>query len=1150
MNYISSRRLFSIVAAAVLYCFTPPSMGIAYASSTGTLQAQKVSVTGTVRDTHGEPMPGVRVMQKNTRNGTLTNAKGEFRLGAPKGSTLVFSYIGYKTAEVKVSAAVVNIVLDEDAELLSEVVVVGYGTQKKENLTGAVSSVNVKETFSSRPLPDAGRGLQGTVPGLSVVIPSGEVGSSAVMKIRGQIGSINGASTPLILVDNVEVPNLDMINPNDIESISVLKDAASASIYGSRAAFGVILVTTKKGQREERPVIVYSNNLSWQSPFKKIEIAGIDGLRYSLDAHRNMKGAGPGGGFWRVDEESLKRSREWLEKYGGVVKSGDPVVYNRDWYWDGTQKFGVRIYDPVGMMVKPHAFSHSHNLSLSGGSKGTSYNLSFGYLNQEGMMKPAPKDEYERFNFKIDLSTDINRYLSVRGGASFSDGKKYYPYSLIGFSADPWLYIYRWSRLFPIGSQEHGVDVRDSYFDTKKSHTATTQKRFSNFYGGVDINFTEDWVLKGDYSFQSYLRRDLSSIPRAEGLNDWYRAIPWMEDGKQVYVDEEGKPVDSGGVPAYRFPKETYISKEKTGVYHNTHLASKHTVNAYTTYKKDFAQAHKLQLMAGMNLVANNWRSHWSNKSELLFNDMPEFNLATGTETAGGGRNWDALLGYFGRLNYSFMDRYLFEANLRYDGSSKFPKDMQWRWYPSFSGGWVLSNERFMEGLQPTLSFAKLRASWGTIGDQTVQNVLYMPTMDVSKTSWLGGDGKPYFQISTPSPVSSSLTWQDIETLNLGLDMRFFRNSWGVTFEWFRRDTKNMIIPGETLPSSFGASAPSGNYGNLRTHGWEITTDFSHRFENGLRLSVNANLADVVTMITKAADWNTPWENRLIDNTFTTGKRYGDIYGFVTDRLYQKEDFVYDEKGDFVQTNIIWEGTGKRTNMLAGHNPVYQTYFEDGNQILLMQPGDVRFVDVNGDGYITPGKGTNGDPGDRVVVGNFTPRYEYGVRLGADWKGFDASIFVQGVGKRKIWGSGQLAIPGFHVKDGAMPQAIAANYWRPDRTDAFYPRAWNLNGSNQGYVMRTQSRYMLNMAYTKIKNITLGYTMPKEILNPVYISNARIYLSLENFFTFDKLRGLPIDPETISGSSPFRSDNGYNLGRTGTGNPPFKSASIGLQVTL
>ncbi|RYF09353.1 MAG: SusC/RagA family protein, partial [Flavobacteriales bacterium] len=350
--------------------------------------------------------------------------------------------------------------------------------------------------------------------------------------------------------------------------------------------------------------------------------------------------------------------------------------------------------------------------------------------------------------------------------------------------------------------------------------------------------------------------------------------------------------------------------------------------------------------------------------------------------------------------------------------------------------------------------------------------------------------------------------------------------------------TRNMIIAGDALPATFGATAPQGNFGDLRTRGWELNLDFNHTFGNGLRLTFDANLADAVTFITKGADYQQPWENRLLSNNFSTGRRYGDVYGFVTDRLYQAEDFVYDANGKFVQTNIVFNGTSKTTNKLVGGNPVYQTFFEDGNQTLLISPGDVKFVDLNGDGYIDAGNGTNGNPGDRTVIGNTTPRYQYGFRLGGEYKGFDLSVFFQGVGERKIWGDGQLAIPGYFAKEGAMPQAIAEDYWKADRTDAFYPRAWNLNGASEGYVMRTQTKYMLNMAYLRVKNITLGYNIPSNFLSRIKVANARVYVSLENFLTFDNLRCLPIDPEAISGFSMLGSNSSnYNLGRTGTSNP-------------
>ncbi|MDK2852456.1 MAG: hypothetical protein PWQ38_721 [Proteiniphilum sp.] len=1123
------------------------------ATSKISMQQAKKTITGTVVDVNGVSIIGANIIEIGTpTNGTITDVNGRFTLSVAPDAVIQVSYIGYLSQTIQTAGKTsFHIILTEDTQSLEELVVVGYGTQRKENLTGAVSTVNVEETLGSRPIADVGRGLQGTIPGLSIVVPSGEVGSDPLMKIRGQIGSIAGSSNPLILVDNVEIPSIQLINPNDIESISVLKDAAASSIYGSKAAFGVILITTKKGAATEKTEITYSTNLSWQQPFKEIEIAGVDGLEYTLEAHKNMKAGGPAGGFWRISDESFEKVKEWQDKYGSTVKYNDPVVYGRDWIYDGKDKYGYRIYDPVKTMIKNSAFSQNHNISLNGKRNETTYTLSVGYLGQAGMMKPAKDDNFNRFTGNLNLSTKISSFLTVRGGAMYSDATKKYPNSSTGFTADPWLYLYRWSRLFPTGVLENGEEIRDPYFDTKNAHTAVNRKKYSNLNLGTTLDLTENWDFNIDYAYSTQFNQETTSRPTFSGREPWYTPVLLYDDeGNQVYVDENGNPTDSGGMPAYRFPFVNYVTQDKTYFNKYSFTSDKHTVNVVTNYYLNLADQHMFKFMLGSNIVSYKWNNHWSNKTNLIDEDNPQFDFAVGTETVGGDANWDSQLGYFGRINYSFMDKYLLEGNLRYDATSKFPAHLRWRWYPSFSGGWVITNESFMQDLNPVLNFAKIRASWGLIGDQSVPNSLYLATMDINKNAWLSSSGEQFFQLGTPNPISAGISWQDIESLNLGLDLRLFKNKLGLVMEWFRRDTKNMIIPGESLPATYGASAPQGNYGNLRTNGWEISADFNHRFENGLRLSVNANLADAVTKITKGADWNTPYENRLLSNNYATGRTYGDIYGYVTDRLYQKEDFVYDSEGNIEQTTIIWEGTAKVTNKLAGNNPIYQTYFEDGNQVLLISPGDVKFVDVNGDGYITPGKNTFGDPGDQVVIGNSTPRYEFGFRLGADFKGFDASIFFQGVGKRSIWGSGQLAIPGFHAKDGAMPQAIAENFWKEDRTDAFYPRAWNLNGADEGFVMRKQSRYMLNMAYLKLKNITLGYTLPQNLLQSLYLSNARIYLSLENFITFDKLRGLPIDPEAISGYSMLKTDGNYNLGRTGTSNPTFKSASVGIQLSL
>ncbi len=1162
--------LFSVALGVVIAWPSSSMMAkgtLAKSSSTSFMvnKRNQQTVQGTVSDANG-PLSGATVSVVGTNTVVATDANGRFFINAPVGATLRFSIVGYQSKDLPASSTDMNVMLEAEENTLEQVVVVGYGTQKRVHLTGAVSSIGGDEIFGSRPIPDVGRGLQGAIPGLSVVVNGGEVGSDPIIKIRGQVGSVEGNSNPLILVDNVEVPSIQFVNPNDVESVTVLKDAAATSIYGSKAAFGVVLITTKKGSKTEKNEIVYSNNLIMQTPAVMPELAGVEGLEYTLDAHENMNQAGFAGGFWRVDRSSLERIKQWQALYGDKVGPSDPVLYNRDWYVEGGQKFGVRLYDPVYHMIKKNTFSNIHNLSLNGRTGVTSYNVSLGYLGQEGMMKPAKEDNYRRLTPTLNLSTKLKDFLTLRGGMMYADGTKKYPNSLYiagndPFEADPWLYMYRWSRLFPIGVQENGVDVFDPAYSAATAPTAVDNKRYLNLNLGTTVDILKNWSANVDYSYTAQNTSLFKAAPYVRAKTMWDTTTDaWVDEfGDPVFVDAEGRVVDEGGVPGRQFLMRDYVPKEETYVLEETNRNKRHTLNAFTTYSLRMNDIHDFKFMLGTNIVSYENRYSFMRKGEYLLNDgsNPQFNYATGADEAKGNFAWDSQAGFFGRVNYAFQDKYLFEANLRRDGSSKFPKYLKWRWFPSFSAGWVMTSETFMQVLNPVLSFAKFRASWGVIGDQSVANNLYIPRMNILQNEWVSGTGALSYQLGTPPPIYGDIRWQDIEQMNIGADLRFFNNKVGVTADWYQRNTRYMLVAGDALPTTYGtqvsnftSAAPIGNFGDLRTRGWELAVDYNHRFESGLRITVMANMSDAVSVTTNGADWKTPWENRSLSGTFSTGRRYGDIYGYVTDRLYQKEDFLYDANGDFITTTIVRNGTARVVNVLAGDNPVYQHQFHGAvGSPLLISPGDVKFVDINGDGYIDGGANTNGDPGDRVVIGNSTPRYQYGFRLGADYKGFDLGVFFQGVGRRELWGAGQLAIPGFSPKEGAMPMAIANDYWRPDRTDAFYPRAWDLGGVNSGYVMVPQSRYLLDMSYFRVKNITLGYVLSPNLLNRIKFSNARIYVSLENILMFDNLRGLPIDPESISGVSMLRPESSqYNLGRTGTSNPVFKSASLGVQI--
>jgi TonB-linked SusC/RagA family outer membrane protein len=1120
--------------------------------------AQTNSISGTVSGSDNTPLPGVTVALKGKSSGTVTDSNGKFTIKAEASDVLLFSFIGFETQERTVGdSRDIAITLKESIASLQEVVVVGYGTQKKTNLTGAVASVDTK-LLQSRPIADAGRGLQGTTPGLNIVIPSGEVGSDPLIKIRGQFGSLQGTSAPLILLDNVEIPSIQLVNPDDIESISVLKDAASASIYGAKGAFGIILITTKKGARKEGVTVNYSGNLSFQNLSKKMEMGGIDAMEYSMLAFERA-GATRAGAFYIVTREGFEKAQAWQQQYGGVVKPNDPTLYGRDWYVDANNfKIGLRTYDPYDYMVKEWTPTQLHNLSVNGMSGKTSYNIGFGYLDQNGMTKPAKQDDFQRYNGSVQVNTEVTKWLKFNVGAIYSKRDKNYPYATSSTTADPWLYLYRWASTYPMGTED-GDPIRSPASEMAQANTALQETNYTNLTGGLTITPTKNWMIKFDFTHanEEYITKRPGT--RFTARDSWSAAVPRLDaSGNRIYVNSAGEEVPStadGAMPAYKLNQTTYTAAgaNPDHVYRYTSNNQRNTINLYSTYDLNFSDVHLLKFTAGMNRVGYESAYNWSQITQLIDYTNPQFDLATGTQTASGGAAWDSQLGFFGRINYNFKEKYLLEANLRYDGTSKFPTDLRWRTFPSFSAGWRVNEETWMSWAHSFLDEFKLRGSWGTIGDQTVPGNLYIPTLNGQYLNWIVSNAKLYqfgaptispspVGYGTPLAVSQSVTWQDITTLDLGTDIRLLNGALGVTFDWYMRDTNHMIVPQEGIPATFGTLAPQSNYGSLRTKGVELQLDYAHQFTNGLQMNFVVTFADAITKITK---YGTSKSIGTVSSpAYYVGRTYGEIWGYETDRLFQTDDFITDSNGKLVTTK---SSDGFTVNQFTDETMATQGKLQAGN--FLFGPGDVKFKDLNGDGVINDGNRLTDDHGDLKVIGNSTPRFEFGFRAGASYKGIDLNVFLQGIGKREVWGDGFLAIPGYNASDGAMPQAFAGNFWRADRTDAFYPAPYNQAGSNTTLNMQPQSRYLLDMSYLRVKNITLGYTLPLAVSQKVHLTKVRIYGSLENFITFDHLGNLPIDPEAVAGYSMWNETN-YNLSRTGVGVPTFKSASMGLQLSF
>ena len=815
---------------------------------------------------------------------------------------------------------------------------------------------------------------------------------------------------------------------------------------------------------------------------------------------------------------------------------------------------GIRTYDPYDYIVREWAPTQKHDLSVGLTSGKTSYNIGLGFLDQSGMLKPSKSDKFTRHNVSMKISSELNKYLTIRGGALYSRRNKEYGYATNSTTVDPWLYLYRWSSIYPLGIDENGDLIRSPESEMAQANTANILYNYSNINLGSTVNITRNWKVDFDYTFSN--QDEIWNRPgtRFTARNSWSAPKPRLDaGGNPVYVNNDGQVVastDPGAMAAYDLSLDTYTGPgaNPDHFYRSSENFFSHTINAFSTYNLNLNEDHVFKFILGLNRVAATREWQTSQITNLIDITNPQFDFGIGTQTVSGDKLWESQLGYFGRINYSYQNKYLVEGNLRYDGSSKFPKDLWWRWYPSVSAGWVASEENFMQFIQPVVNSLKFRASWGVIGDQSVRNSLYMPVMPTGQSTWINGARVNF--VGSPSAIDADIQWQDIESKNIGVDIGFLKHKFNLSFDVFERNTKNMIVPQEGIPLTFGTGAPLGNYGALQTRGWEFTLDFNHRFNNGLGINFRGNISDAKSILTS-------YGSGTQVNSNYNGKDIGEIWGYRTDRLYQLDDFELDASGKPILITLTAAESalhaGKQVYKLKagadGKKPVYQPFLQNSANFRF-GPGDVKFLDLNGDGEISNGNATLDNHGDLEVIGNSNPRYEYGFRIGGDFKGFDISVFFQGVGSRQIWGNGALAIAGYHSSDGAMPEAIAGNFWTPDNPGAFYPAAYNNLGSNTANNMQVQDRYLLNMAYLRLKNFAVGYSLTESLIKTNWISSFRVYMGLENFLTWDNLGDLPIDPEAISGYSMWNTGGGYNLGRTGTGVPAFKSVSFGIQVNF
>lgn len=1012
-------------------------------------------VKGVVLDKAGQPVTGAFVLQKGTTNGTVTDIDGQFTIDIPSDAVLEISSLGYETQEIAVGGkSFFNVVLAEDTELLEEVVVVGYGTTKKENLTGAVSVVDSK-SIANRSSSSLGHILQGTVPGMSVTTSSGQPGESVSLNIRGW-NSINSGGAPLVLVDGV-VGSLDRVNPNDVESISVLKDASSAAVYGAQAAFGVVLVTTKSGGAEEgKSNVSFSGRWGFTAPTASTdwETRGYDSV-YAANLFMEAYSGNPQ--VYYTDDDMYEL---WIRR--------DDVVENPERPWlvmDQSQ--GRNTYKFYGNTDWWHYFFNdikpiqSYDLSFRGGSKHIKYFLSGKYSREQGIYKQNP-DINDKYNLRARFSFDATKWLNISNNTAFYSSLYTYP-----GAEDPEDTFYNltagnFSYFVPQNEDGNFFYQTDygslnAYVGILADKNYTNSKRNSNLTNTTEVTITpiKQLEIKANYTYSYNTAQEMHRRVNATFASK----IPGETETITTGLHED-------------------FLKEKM------QTIDRHTANAYATYTDTFKDAHNLKVMVGGNFETYDHKTLGATGYDILSDELNDQNLVASDETGvkrtetSGGHTQYALMGFFGRINYDYKGKYLAEISGRYDGTSRFKSGQRWGFFPSFSVGWRLSEEDFFSPLKSWWSNAKVRFSYGSLGNQQVGYYDYIRTVTLDTQSYLFGADKS--AIATyGAPVASNLTWETVNQMNLGLDLAFFDNRLTFSGEAYIRDTKNMLTNGKALPSTYGAKAPKTNNADLRTKGYELALSWRDQFMllgKPFQYNISATFNDYIGEITR---FDNP-DKEL--STYYEGMRYGEIWGYITDGFFASDE--------------------EAKNYVVDQSPVNAIIFSSAGENLGLRAGDLKYVDLDGDNVIDSGTNTVGDPGDRRIIGNSQPRFQYGATFGFNWMGFDFSIFLQGVGRQEWYPGGDARyFWGLYARPFSswIQKDFLDRCWSEENPDAYFPRPRAYIAMKAPRALATvNNRYLQNLAYLRLKNLTVGYTLPKKITDRVKMGDVRFYFSGEN----------------------------------------------------
>lgn len=1069
---------------------------------------QSAQVKGSVVTDKGETLPGATIVV-TTPSGrmvqnTSTNEKGIFvvsNLAADSSYDFSARYVGFAAEPIHhylVRPGDKNALLirmHATASNINDIVVVGYGTQKKVNLTGAVTQVG-SEVLQDRPMSNIGTGLQGVIPNLNITFADGHPGATPKFNVRGYASVNNNSGTPLILIDGVP-GNTAYLNPRDVESVSVLKDAASSAIYGARGAFGVVLITTKRS-RQGKLRVNYGANFGIQRMTTSDDFItdGYDDITLVDQAFSRHNGTSYSG--YNQDDYAALKARQTDKSLPAVTvqnRNGkDQYVYYAStdwWHW----------------LFRDNLPSMEHSLDVSGGNEKVDYYVSGRYYQQKGMYS-RNEDVFNNYNFRAKFNAHLTDWFTLSSNTQFA--AQDYTYPGWGYNANYFNF---------------SVHALAAYAPTNPDGTYSYRTYLNNYDIGNGIfadlqhgktkGGTRNYDLQQTFGFDARLAKGLHLTG-----NYSYELTPYADYQRRTMIPWSIYP----GVVQY-------LGYDQLN--DNSHLDQHHSLNLFATYETGF-NLHHFKAIGGYNVELQRYKTNTGMRQNLLSEDLNQLDLGTGTQQAGGNAAEWALLGYFGRINYDYNDKYLLEVDGRYDGSSRFPADRRFGFFPSVSAGWRVSEEPFFKRVKQVVSSLKVRGSYGSLGNQdpggatsTALLYPYVPVLSSSLSNWIN-NGVQVQTLSSPAPISPNFTWEKSATIDGGIDAAFLQDRLQASMDVYSRKTSDMLIPGRTVPAVFGATAPTQNAGDLVTKGWDLSLsweDGGKIASKAFRYNFGVVLSDYTAKITK---FDNP--NKLLSNHYV-GEQLGEIWGFGVDGFF-KDD------ADIANHQVNQAYVNKQIQSSPG---------EWGK----LHPGDMKFVDqpdpVTGkpDGIINQGQNTLANHGDLKRIGNKLPRYSFGVRMGFSWNNFDISAMFQGIGKQnwypgseagKFWG------PYTRPYYSFIPKDFQSKIWTPEHPDSYLPLLRGYEALNSGGELYfANDKYLQNIAYVRLKNLTLGYNLPAGLVRRWKMQHLRVYATGSNLFTWTTLKTKYIDPEQVTPDAADQSGHEY---------PFFKSYTVGLNVTF